>query len=308
MAVDYSKRRLFSTVLMSIAGLACGELVNFPAVGQYDGSEQGNVVDRNAAFYAGNSSGTGDNPSLILKIESFRDEIITAFSNGCGGVVGFDNARIPGGTQADGFTVSFGEGKTLIVRSVDHIRTDFIAENICLPISGPGIETNGGFLAKSVVGDDRIIIRSSFNFSFEEQGFQSGEHVVAVAGTVLGRNGAAETSKWLMKVTLDNGDIIAQLADINFRTGNALDDTFFGARAPAGRHITAVTWINLDGIHSGLDGFAFMTNGRPPKPEPRPRKPSDHPTFFGIEYRGSSDDEDDTTAGDTTLFGTSRPN
>lgn len=303
-------RQLICTiVLLILIGQVHAELITFPVVGQYDGSEKGNVVDRNAAFYGGNSSGVGDDSSLVLQIDDFRQEIQKAFSNGCGGVVGFDNAQIAGGTQTDAFAASFGEGKSLLVKSVDNIRTDFIAENICVPISGPGIETNGGFLAKSIVGGDKIKIRSSFNFSFEEQGFDSGEHVRAVAGTILGRNGAAETSKWLMKVTLDNGDIIAQIADINFRSGNSRDDTFFGVRAPDGRYITAVTWINLDGIHSGLDGFAFITNGSPParsRPTDQSTDPN-NPTFFGIEYgSGSSSSGDDSEY--TTLFGSSRPN
>ncbi len=307
---------------MTSAGSAWSGLVTFPVVGVYDGSDQGNVVDRDAGFYAGNSSGVGDDDSLVLKIDSFRDEIRKAFDSGRGGVIGFDNAVITGGTQTDTFAASFGGGKSLIVKSVDHIRTDFVADNICVPISGPVIDsgvatnagagavTNGGFLAKSIVGADSIKIRSSFNFSFTENGFAEGEHVRVVAGTILGRNGAAEESKWLMKVTLDNGDIIAQIADINFRSGNARDDTFFGARAPNGHYITSVMWINLDGNYSGLDGFAFITNGEPPKPRPQPTRNNtdpDNPSFFGIPYGGSGGSDDDSSGEYSSLFGSSRP-
>lgn len=296
--------------LFFIANQAFSEVITFPVVGEYDGSAKGNVVDGNAAFYEGNSSGVGNDASLTIKIGSFRDEIQKAFTNGCGGVVGFDNALIAGGTQTDSFAASFGEEKSLVVKSVDHVRTDFIATNICVPISGPGACTNGGFLAKSIVGDDKIKIRSSFNFTFDEQGFSEREHVCAVGGTILGRNGAAEASRWLMKVTLDNGDIIAQIAEINFRSGNSRADTFFGARAPKGRYITGVAWINLDGSHSGLDGFAFITNGPPPKRKVKKADESDSSTFFGIGTGtgGNGGGDNESSGGDSysLLFGTER--
>ncbi len=287
----------------------------FPVVGEYDGSALGNVVDRNAEFYEGNSYGTGNDAKLVIKIESFRDEVRKAFTNGCGGVVSFDNALIPGGKQTDQFIARFGENKSLAVQSVDHLRTDFVATNICVPVSGPGDEASGGFLAKSIVGGDKIRIRSSFNFSFTERGFQPNEHVCAVGGTILGRNGSVETSKWLMKVSLDNGDIIALIAEINFLSGNASDDTFFGAHAPSGRYITGVQWINLDGKYSGLDSFAFMTNGKPPRKPDQPKvkdeNDSSSSTFFGIEYGNNSggSNRDDEAATDplSLLFGSERP-
>ncbi len=287
-----------------VSSQSVADMVTFPVVGEYDGSADGNVVDRNADFYEGNASGVGENPSLIIKIDPFRDEILKAFTNGCGGVVSFDNSQIEGGHQTDCFAAGFGDKKSLIIKNVDDIRTDFVAANICLPISGPGEGTNGGFLAKSIVGEDKIKIGSSFNFSFEEQGFAEKEHVIAVGGTILGRNGSAETSRWLMKVTLDNGDIIAQMAEINCRSGKSRDDTFFGARAPQGRYITGVMWINLNGIHSGLDSFAFITNGRPPKPATKSTTPSND--FFGLDTGNGGGGSGDS-GGYTSLFGTERP-
>jgi hypothetical protein len=318
---ELSIRTIYWAGVMSVACFAHAGEVVFPVVGDYDGSELGNVVDRNAEFYEGNSYGSGNNASLIIQIDSFRDEVLKAFSKGCGGVISFDNALIPGGSQTDQFIARFGEDKSLAIQSVDHLRTDFVATNICVPVSGPGNPTSGGFLAKSIVGGDKIRISSSFNFSFTEEGFQSSEHVCAVGGTILGRNGSVDTSKWLMKVTLDNGDIIAQIAEINFRTGNAQDDTFFGARAPSGRYITGVQWINLDGNFSGLDSLAFMTNGTPPSKPEEPKTTTENnyssssssssKTFFGIEYGNDSSesDSDSEAAADplSLLFGSERP-
>lgn len=309
------KRMVF--VFTGCAGLvitsaqAYGELITFPVVDQYDGTGSGNIVDRNASFYEGNSSGVGDNASLVLDVKSFREEISKAYTNGRGGVVCFDNAVIVGGNQTDSFAASFASNKTLVVKNSDHLRTDLSAPNIFVPVSG--ITTNGGFLAKSNVNGDQNTLGATFNFTFEEQGFGSNEHVEAVGGTILGRSGSVESARWLMKVTLDNGDIIAAIADVNFRAGNTRDDTFFGARAPKGRHITAVTWISLSGQHSALDSFAFITNGEPPKPKynPQPDNVPAHagdPSFFGIDYGGgSSGGSDSGSSGGTTLFGSERP-
>ncbi len=252
-----------SSALLFGAKEACSEPVTFPVVGVYDGSEEGNDVDRDASFFSANSSGGGVDASLCIGIGDFRREIYEAYTNGCGGVVDFDNEVIAGGTQSDSFYATFGGGKSLLVQSDDHLRTD-MDDTACMPISGPGEAPSGGFLAKSNVGEDKVK-NSTFSFTLEELGFASQEHVRAIGATILGRNGAADTSKWLMKVTLNNGDTVAQVAEINFRSGKAKDDTFFGIKAPIGRYITSVQWINLDGNYTGLDGFAFITNGSPRK-------------------------------------------
>ena len=302
-------KKLILPILCGTLAAAHGwaDVTVFPVVPTYDDT---NKADLNAEYYAGNSSGVGEDPSLIIDIAKFRDEIVTAFSNAQGGVVNFDNGLIAGGTQSDQFVASFGEDKRLVITSVDHLRTDFSANNILTPISGPDEGVGGGFLSKSVVDGDQIKIRSSFDFSFEEKNFGGNEHVIAVAGTILGRNGAADSSTWLMKVRLDNGDIIAEISQINFLSGNARADTFFGARAPKGRYITGVTWINLDGNHSGLDGFAFITNGRPPIIEEDVAvNPGE--TYPGLDYPGtgsgggSGGDEGSTDA--SILFGRERP-
>lgn len=254
-------------VFLLIERYAFSDAVVFPVTETYDGAVQSNLVDKCAAFYEGNSSGVGADESLVLDVEQFRNDVRSAFSNGCGGVVSFDNAVIVGGEKTDTFIAQFGS-KSLTIKSVDDLRTDYRSD-ICTPISGPNTETNGGFLAKSNVNGDVIKIRSSYNFTFTENDFSRNEHVHAVGGTILGRNGGAPASKWLMKATLDNGDIIAAMGDINFRTGKARDDTFFGARAPEGRYITGVAWICLDGSFSGLDGLAFITEGAvEEEPEP----------------------------------------
>ncbi len=278
----------------------------FPVVGNYEDSAMSNRVDASAAFYAGNSSGSGDDASLVVSFEDFNAAICKAFEASCGGIVNFDNNVITGGTQTAQFKAGFGEGKYLMVQSIDHLRTDFSAPAICVPISGPGAEPSGGFLAKSNVGGDQIQRQSNFEFTFEEEGFAKDEHVRAVGGTILGRNGSPDNAKWLMKASLDNGDMVSEIAEIDFRSGNSRSDTFFGIKAPKGRYITAVSWVNLSGTYSGLDGFAFITNGAPPK-RAKPTNKSNG-DLFGFNSPGSSRRGGGSSeGGEVTLFGRSQP-
>lgn len=277
----------------------------FPVVGEYESSSQSNVVDASADYFEANSVGSGHDQSLVTSIDEFRGEIQKAFSNSCGGVINFDNGLIAGGTQTDQFEAPFGKGKALIVKSTDHLRTDFNADVICVPVSGPGEEPNGGFLAKSNVNGDQIKIKSNYNLTFTESGFASNEHVRAVGGTILGRNGCQGPAKWFMKATLDNGDTIAEIAEIDFRHGRTTSDTFFGAKAPEGRYIIGVSWSNLTGGYSGLDSLAFITNGSPPKPTKSSK--SDSSDFFDHDtYQAGGGDSGSDGDGVSTLFGSDR--
>jgi len=273
----------------------------FPVVGEYESSSQSNMVDASAAYFAANSTGLGQDEALVTSIEQFRDDIRQAFSKSCGGVINFDNGLIAGGTQTDQFEATFGEGKSLIVNSADHLRTDFDATAICLPVSGPGAAPSGGFLAKSNVKGDQITRQCNYILTFTESGFAPDEHVLAVGGTILGRNGCPDKARWFMKVSLDNGDIIAQIAEIDFREGRSTSDTFFGAKAPQGRYITGVSWINLSGGYSGLDSLAFITNGSPPKKNTSSANTTSD--YFSSDTYGGSQSG---TSGGYSLFGRDR--
>lgn len=298
----------FVFVVVALSFGAYADVPVFPVVGEYESASSSNVVDASASYYSGNSSGAGQVESLVVSIDEFRKEVRAAYSNSCGGVVNFDNGLIAGGSQTDQFKAGFGEDKFLVIQSVDHLRTDVSAPAVFHPISGPGQEPSGGFLAKSNAGGDQIKIQSNYNFTFTESNFGSNEHVREVGGTILGRNGGPDQAKWLMKVTLDNGDTIAEIAEINFRSGNSVSDTFFGAKAPKGRYITGVAWINLSDGYTGLDGFAFITNGAPPKRQNAAgNKRSD---FFDTDTYGKStgsSGSSDDDGGVTTLFGRTRP-
>lgn len=230
----------------------------FSVVGVYDSDEQGNAVDKSASYDPDHSTGVGMSRALVLDVDGFTPLILTAFTNSLGGVVNFDNGLIEAGKKTDSFAALF-NGKAVLFLSADHIRSDYVS-SLRTPISGPGKTPNGGFLAKSTVMGDACTIGGSYQLTLTEYGFEPEEHVRVVAGTILGRNNSDKNGKWIMKVTLDNGDTVAASASVDMSSGNSSDDTFFGAFAPAGRYIKGVSWFCYSGEFSGLDDLAFITS------------------------------------------------
>jgi len=137
-----------------------------------------------------------------------------------------------------------------------------------------------------------------------EYGFDPDEHVRAISGTILGRNNSDKNGNWIMKVTLDNGDIVAASASIDLAAGNASDDTFFGAYAPAGRYITGVSWICDSGEFSGLDDLAFITGASDFSP-PEIKITEKPVQQNGLDRSGGYNER--PGSGRSTLFGTDKP-
>jgi hypothetical protein len=243
---------LFFVTIQSASAVA-----KFSVIGVYDSDDQSNAVDKSALHDLDHSTGVGMNQGLILDIDEFSPLIPQAFTNRQGGVVNFDNGLIEAGEQTDSFGAIFNE-KAVLFESTDPLRTDYVS-SLRTPISGPGKPPNGGFLAKSTARGDVCSIGGSYQLTLKEYRFEPDEHVRVVAGTILGRNNSDKADKWTMKVTLDNGDILAASASVDMSSGNTSDDTFFGAYAPAGRYITGVSWMCTSGEFSGLDDLAFIT-------------------------------------------------
>ena len=224
--------------------------VSFRAAGIYDAAGQQNAVDKSAQFDSARSSGVGRNEDLVVGVQDFSPLLERAFGAGYGGVVYFDGAEIGSDSATTAFNISFGS-KRIRVDSGSPLFTD--AFNLdCTPISG---ETSGS--SRSFLGVDGVIY-----FDFEENGFVSGEHVRAVAGTLLGCDGGSSLGAWTLKAILDNGDVIAASASVNMSSGDKKDDTFFGLYAPSGRYIKSVSWSDGAGKLVGLDGLAFITSKR----------------------------------------------
>jgi hypothetical protein len=273
-------------------------VVKFSVISIYDSDEQGNSVDKSASYDPSHSTGAGMSRALVLDVNDFTPLIRKAFTNNLGGVVNFDNGLIEAGNQTESFAALL-NGKAVLFQSPDHIRSDYVS-SLRTPISGPGKAPSGGFLAKSTVKGDVCTIGGSYQLTLKEYGFEPGEHVRVMAGTILGRSNSNKSGKWTMKVTLDNGDIVAVSAAVDMSTGNASDDTFFGAIAPAGRYITGVSWICNGGEFSGLDDLAFITSTSDiPLPKIKGKeKPFPAKTGGSVRSSGSSS---------SVLFGTERP-
>ena len=279
-------------------------VTKYAAGGVYDAEEQENAVDKSASYNPDYSTGAGMNESLILDFHDFSPLITAAFTNERGGVADFDSGLIAAGTQTDSFAVLFNK-KAVLFRSADHIRSDYVSSSRT-PISGPGSVPNGGFLAKSMVMGDNCKAGGSYQLTLTEYRFEPNEHVRVVAGTILGRNNSDKNGEWIMKVTLDNGDIIAASAVVDMSGGNTADDTFFSAYAPAGRYISGVSWICSSGEFSGLDDLAFITGTSdfiPPESE-FASKPDTSDTAQPMPPRLWSPGDD---SGSSILFGKERP-
>lgn len=274
----------------------------FAVVGVYDDNQQGNSVDKSAWYDESHSTGVGKEASLILDIRNFSPLIPEAFTNSHGGVVNFDNGLIAAGQQTDSFAALF-NGKAVLFQSVDPIRNDYVSSTRT-PISGPDKPPGGGFLAKSIVKGDVCSQGGSYVLTLTEYGFDPDEHVRAISGTILGRNNSDKNGNWIMKVTLDNGDIVAASASIDLAAGNASDDTFFGAYAPAGRYITGVSWICDSGEFSGLDDLAFITGASDFSP-PEIKITEKPVQQNGLDRSGGYNER--PGSGRSTLFGTDKP-
>lgn len=282
-------------------------VTTFPAVGVYDAEKQENAVDKSASYDPDHSTGVGKNFKLILDVDDLSPLIMEAYTNRHGGVVNFDNGLIEAGNQTDSFAAIF-SGKAVLFQSIDHIRSDYVSSSRT-PISGPGNAPNGGFLAKSTVRGDACTIGGSYQLTLTEYGFEAGEHVRVLTGTILGRNSSDKNGQWIMKTTLDNGDIIAASSVLDIASGNTSDDTFFGVYAPSGRYITGVSWTSYSGEFSGLDDVAIITstsNFALPKIEVA-AKPTPPVTQTTRTTAADDDSDEPPNGGFSMLFGVERP-
>lgn len=240
--------------------------VSFKTGNEYDASRQSNAVDKSAGFDAANSTGVGRNKELVFGVNDFSELFSRAAANGFGGVVDFDGDVILTESGSTSFVANMGR-KTLRITTLKPVCTDLDVDST--PISGPGRLGGEGFLSRAFLEDGTPPESADLEFTWKESGFASGEHVRAVAGTILGISfGNLPEDKWIMKALLDNGDVIAATAPVNAKNGDGLDDTFFGVYAPEGRYIVGVSWMNnhapsiTNTVSCGLDDFAFLTSNK----------------------------------------------
>lgn len=238
--------------------------VTFKTGNEYDASQQSNAVDKSAGFDAANSTGVGRNKELVFGVNDFSELFSRAAANGFGGVVDFDGDVILTESGSTSFVANMGR-KTLRITTSKPVCTDLDVDST--PISGPGRLGGEGFLSRAFLEDGTPPESADLEFTWKESGFASGEHVRAVAGTILGISfGNLPEDKWIMKALLDNGDVIAATAPVNAKNGDGLDDTFFGVYAPEGRYIVGVSWMNnhapsiTNHVSCGLDDFAFLSS------------------------------------------------
>lgn len=213
------------------------------ASGVYDEqATQLNQVDQTA------TTPTSGSISLI-NLAQFKSDIATAFAQGLGGVIHFDDVAGPLAMQTE-IQVSYASGlKTLVV-------------------SGTGYQMDMAALA--AVGAQPIsgsnYLRSNNATGIQLYSFDTGLSAVGV--TVLARNAARNITA---VVTYDDnttgtlGPFTVNAAS-NPLSASASPDTFFGFSAPTGKLITSLQLSAGTNNFFVIDDLAFIT----PTPIPEP--------------------------------------
>lgn len=247
--------KILSTLLMAGAMLVSHQThAALSAVGTYAEGE-GNAVDF-SMNYSGNgtwTTGIGQTlgASQILSLEEFVPQIGTAFGEGTGGIVNFDNGSL---NDNQSLTVTFATG----AKSLDLVNNS--ANGGTYSISGPlGDRTAiSGDLFMGTGGNPH------FDLTFENfVGFEPDEKVTAIGVTLLGRNGQGTGRNFRVIGFYTNGVDVGSSStfrSIDMQNGNATQDSFTGVVAPDGYWMTRVRVHSDQGIFTGIDDLAFMTD------------------------------------------------
>lgn len=256
---------LICLTLAISAGVAWGISALFTS-GVYDGAEEPNSVDREAA---------GNRQTLA----QFKLDVAAAFANGTGGVITFDRARPgidPNGSNgrsgnypADRLTVFYGvDQKSSLEMSVDRVvmtnalgRSSYSMLDIwqgnrlnATPISGPLIKHDGragqagAFLTPGTnIDNDKV---GKLNFS--------GGQIRQLGVTALSTN-APQT----MTITVYFSGGQSESQTERLAGGQSKDDVFFYFAAPPRQTIVSIRWESDTVNRPPIDDLAFMFDAPP---------------------------------------------
>lgn len=207
-------------------------------IGIYDDDEfQPNTVDKSA---------TDDANASQVSLATFKTDIATAFAEGRGGVVNFDDAERTG---VHTLVATYGPGGSKSVTITNGTAGDWSFNKqvgVRTPISG-NLHLSKG---------------SSTNWMFN---FDAASNVVQVGATVLSRGDGSGSLSVTGKVTYDDATSTTAVATVS-SASNGGDDTFYGFKAPAGRKIVSLAFTTT-GFRS-IDDFAFITSDGGTTPPP----------------------------------------
>jgi hypothetical protein len=246
-------------VCLLLCGLALGPAIvpsalatpmTFATTGVYDETTQANAVDTDAASNPGNAALLA--AGQIVTLSTFMSDVLTAFNNDRGGVVDFgtstDVTTFNALSAADkqGFFATYGasQAQTLTVTMTTNTGT-------APAINLTATSDTAAATPISLSGYMGLSSGGNFGFSFDKP-------LSEVALTIVSRTSLRNVNPF--RIVLDD-DTTFDFALEEIANSNGGDDTFFGAKAPPGRAITAFRVTGGGAIR--FDDFAFVVVPEP---------------------------------------------
>jgi len=220
---------IFRSIVLAacLAGTVSHAQTTTSTVGIYDDDEfQPNTVDKSA---------TDDGNANQVSLATFKTDIATAFAEGRGGVINFDDGEK---SNISTLIATYGPGGSKSVTITSSGALSFNKQvGVRTPISG---ELH---LSK---GDNTNWLLS----------FGSESNVTQVGATVLSRSGSATVSI-TGKVTYNDATTTTAAASVS-GVSNGTDDTFYGFKAPAGKTIVSLAFTTTS--FRSIDDLAFIAS------------------------------------------------
>lgn len=247
-----SARRLMIGLILGAAmgSSARAALMTYATTGAYDETTQTNAVDTDASANAGNAALV--TAGQIISLSTFSSGVTTAFNNDMGGVVDF-------GTSADvtnfnalsladkqSFLATYGTSQT------QQLKVTLTTNTGAAPaFSLQATSDTGAATPISLSGYMGLSSGGNFGFSFDRP-------LSEVALTIVSRTSLRTINPF--RIVYDDDSFIDFASEV-IANSNGGDDTFFGAKAPAGRSIKAIRVSGSAAIR--FDDFAFVVVPEP---------------------------------------------
>ena len=232
-------KKFISTAFLFAAVPLAGAAINFTAVGEYDAATGANVVDASAT---------------VLNVSTFTGLVQTAFADGTGGVINFDNST--GDSTGGTWAVSYNGGASEL--------------SFTLPTSGVAFDPASiGATAISGSGFFRLTGNGTSATSVNQLTFAAGSYLSSFGFTVLARN-AAISDIYITGTYHDDtpftlfNSLSPFSNEANSSAGEtSTPDTFIGFTAADGKAIKTLTFRLPTSTYPVIDDFGFIVSPIP---------------------------------------------
>ena len=231
-------KTFISTALLSAVVPMAGAAINFTAVSEYDAATGANAVDASAT---------------ALNVSTFTGMVQTAFANGTGGVINFDNRT--GDSTGSAWAVSYNGGASALNFTLPTTEVAFDAANVGVaPISGSGyfrLAGNGGGTSSNQFTFAAGSYLSSFGFTFLARNAAVSD--IQITGTY---HDGTPFTLFDAASPFSNGENTSSGA-------TSTPDTFIGFTAETGKAITSLTIRLPMATYPVMDDFGFIVSPIP---------------------------------------------